>query len=44
MQANHKEEINSMQYCLMNIKEKNDKVIKDMEEDHDRKIKLLAAV
>ena len=38
MQANHKKEINSMQHCLMNIKEKNDKVIKDMEEDHARQI------
>ena len=31
MQENHKKEINSMQHCLMTIKEKNDKVIKDME-------------
>jgi len=31
MQANHKEEINSMQHCLMTIKEKDNKVIKDME-------------
>jgi len=31
MQANHKKEINSMQRCLMTIKEKDDKVIKDME-------------
>ena len=31
MQANHKEEINSMQHCLMTIKEKDDKIIKDME-------------
>ena len=38
MQANHKEEINFMQHCLMTINEKNDKVIKDMEEDHAREI------
>ena len=34
MQANHKEEINFMQHCLMDIKEKNDKVIKHMQEHH----------
>lgn len=38
MQTNHKKKINSMQQCLMTIKEKNDKVIKDMEEDHAREI------
>ena len=31
MQENQKKEINSMQHCLMTIKEKDDKVIKDME-------------
>jgi len=38
MQANHEEEINSIQHCLMDIKEKNDKVIKNMEEHHARQI------